>query len=576
MPHETSHPIAKPLGDDDDVPQAVTQSEKANGIRKNYLICVGVGAYKNTDLNLGTCCANDCNGLIKILTSDYSFETVTGTYDSGGNKINDDPLVLLNERATRSAIENLFDSLCYHPDFQILPDDLPAHNLIIYYSGHGSTVKKSGKDFFYWVPHDYDGSVAQPDSKRLYSLFFNLVNSILDIRYHSLIIISDSCHSAATFELTNWFTPSLQATPGTDPKAEQSLWAICSSASNQLSYADGEYSFFTRHLLDALENNLEPELNIETLGIELKEMLLLSNQRVFPGRLGLIPNNTGNFYFTGNATKKEKLNKKERWKKLQDDLYKLNYKDQKDKLEDWRRRLDKVAQRFFICISAVPDYGLKLAHHHIARSQFFPVKYASNQKSPCLLNTHQSLAATDDFVMNLLCKELDLVPTIDKDNLNKQIQNKLQTAPVILEMIIDPESITVSMKKQLVKKIHDVLSGFLLPVENGFPFFILLIDSDGTDYNGVVGELPAKEVVKFVMPPVTDVDDWVLKRWLNEVRGVSDEQKEQYDKLFENILDNIRTEYLPSEQSTYPPGKFIQALCEESGCSGLAVQILNF
>ncbi len=585
MADENEDMKAKPLGTEDNGNAGGgggTSGGKKTG-RKNYIICIGIGEYENPKLSLGTCCVNDCKDLMKLLKEDYSFETVRGSYDKNANKINDDELVLLNEEATLDNIEDLFKKLAYHPDFKRprSGEDLPAHNLIIYYSGHGTTLKNDdGKEFFYWVPYDYTEDIQQPDPYGLYSVFFNLIQSLNNIRYHSLIIISDACHSAATFELTSWFTAPGNVKPGSDPENERSLWAICSSAANQLSYVDDNHSFFTKRFLYELESNQEERIDIERLGLNLKELLIKSEQRVFPGRLNLIQNNTGSFYFICNENKRKKQEVFERRQRLKDDVYKLNFKKHREEVEDWRRRLDEEnrigAMRYFVCISAGPDYALKMAHYHIARSAFFPVSYPSTQRKPCLLNMQENLSPSEEFVMGLLCKELQLPLTFDKAEFNKSIGEKLKTASVILEILIDPESITPGDKDKYVKKFYEVLSGISLSQDVLHPFCILFIDSDGTDYSSIAGSFPGGEVVKFISPTVTDVDAYDLTRWTNDVRGSSEEQRLKYDKLFKEVIECVKSQCFPSKQSKYPPGKFIQALCEKSGCPDLVLNILNF
>jgi len=145
-------------------------------------------------------------------------------------------------------------------------------NLIIYYSGHGMLTKKFGnKDFFHWVPYDYNRGLSyNADTTKLCSVNFNLMNILGSIKFYHLILITDSCYSGGSLSFSNYFDQSNKLA-GYDPKEEGSVCAACSSASNKVYYGGQKYSLFTSHLIDMLERNNANKLLAEELFLELSK-----------------------------------------------------------------------------------------------------------------------------------------------------------------------------------------------------------------------------------------------------------------------------------------------------------------
>lgn len=566
--------------------------------RGNYLICIGIGKYEMKELNtLGDTCKYDCEDLRSVLESDFDFEPVKGVYDWRGNKINDDEQHLIDEKATKGNIENLFANLAYHPDFRNKPG-LPAHNLVIYYSGHGETVGTDNLDLFYFVPHEYDGPLGPSDPNKLYSVYFGLIPKIKNIRFHSLVLIIDACRSAATFNLTDWFKTPLSTNTGN----ERCAWALCSSAKNEDSFLiRGERnSFFTKNLLAKLKHPEKIDIKLELLGADLKSELRSLDQTVFSNRLLLIPDNAGDFNFCGNDDRRKKLFSYTRKERLKKDIYRINYSDQRTSIQQWYNFLKTSTSTnpYLLFLSTAPQYGLKLARRQICVSNSFPVKnFVIYQDEPIKLHTIKELKADKFLVLDIISGFLDkkandcgysmqmAALALEKDEktrfekikeaLIERLLKMLDKNPVILEFVIDHETIVPEIKDEFFTILHSVLNALELKVKVKHPFCVLVLDADGSDYKKMEAKFTGNTIQYYIMPPVLDVDHQVIDDWYNEVvRDMDHIELQRYDELFLEIIDAMRVEYLGN--GSCPPGKFIEALCEKSGCRELAFEILNF
>jgi hypothetical protein len=581
-------------------------------VRNNYIICIGVGVYPNlVDKNL-LCCKNDCTSLKNILVEDYSFQSVKNFKRSGLSLGENADLELVeDEQATLANIKSLFSNLRYHPDFRKneANESLISHNLIIYYSGHGVALKPKSNETFFWVPSDYDGDFEKPDSNLLYSVFNELIPKLEEIRYNSLIIISDACQSGATFNLSNWFPQSTVAIEGS-LENEPSIWAICSSGSNQSSWTSFKNSVFTECLLSLLRDNFEKKLSVEKLGVILKENYKLPNQKIFAGRLNLINNNIGSFYFIGSNQKEQKRKALDRIERLKEDIFKFNYSVQKLKLVEWIKVLKSEAHnntmQYFVCMSVAPGYGIKLTHRHVFYSKLFPVPYRNIEPIRCNLFNEIGSIGHEYFDMKLISKYLgiefpdleeisqkqkngrieeasltkeEMVKNVFLENMNGWLE-RLQM-PFVFEIHIDNQPMMQKAKAEFVKNLLLLLESVGLIKNCKFPFFILLIDYNNEDYQDLTKGFTKESVKKFIVPKVEDVDDVALTLWKEIITNNDDEKSKLYDELFGDIIDEVKQECFaaledhPGEQGA-PPGIFLQALCKRSGCEDWITEILEF
>lgn len=543
----------------------VKAGEAAGGLseRKNFIIAIGIDKYKHPDIpSLGNCCENDCRALINVLTQDYSFETVSKQYDRHNVAVDKD-MPLLNEAASFDGIKTLLDNLRYHPDFDNRIKNGVKHNLIIYYSGHGTLAENSGKNMFYWVPNDYDADLVSPDTTLLYSMQYNLVGSLGSIRYQHLIIISDSCHSAGSIELANYFEASGQAAR-TDPGEERSCWALCSSATNQLSFTSNNLSVFTAHLVQALNENNNSSFSAESLFVDLFETLKNSGQRIFHRRLGILENNTGQFYFRENDCKINKNRLRSIHANIATSVTKyLNFSDEKKKMTKL-----KGNSHFVFVISSSADSGLKLLMKSLKENPFFPgYKQELLFVDDTTLNTQNANAAIEKlFVyfngkLGLNCQTEEMLVL--------ELAKKLNGGKLVLGIYLQrksPENIElVNAIIRVVEKLNNTVTNYSL--------YFFILDENNTDYGGLplanYDRFQASLISNDILVQQDDFDRWYGLQVDMLTAEMGDKQFIE-DYIRENIYDEIVKDYVADR-----PGKIVRRMCELAKCPGLADTLLN-
>jgi hypothetical protein len=553
--------------------------------RKNFVIGIGISKYANAGLNtLGDACKNDCEDLMQILQSDFGFETVKGWYDDYDNKVRDGELKLINEEATRKNIDQLFESLNYHPDFMVDSKNagLTTHNLVIYYSGHGAMVGNN-MDFFHFVPSDYKGPLDNPSANKLYSVNNGLFYQLNNIRFHSIVIIIDACHSAGAFNQSNWFSKSLKGHTGTG----QSLWALCSSAEDQKSYwvTGSKHSLFTQHLLEELTQLREIDINLELLRIKLNKRVTELNLNVFLERLYLIEDNTGDFNFIASETRRTKFEINNRKTELKKAVYRINYID----LRTYKWKIFPTGKNspqtnpHLLLLSTGPGYGLKIVHRLIYMEAFPPNKKIPYKPSPLVLHKVHNLKPDKQSVLNIINHIVEgangAVPastiTFTQEALNTKLLKKLKVNPVIVELLIDHEKIDPNIKDAFMKTLHELLAEMDFTEEGLQPFCVLVLDADGWNYEERSTLYTTGAIQRYIMPLVKQLDNDAIDDWQRDVRrGQEEEAVQRYYDLLENIIDSVVNETF--ENGKCPPGKFIEELCKKSGCQELAIEILNY
>lgn len=579
-------------------------ADGGGGRRKNYIMCIGIGEYQLDRYSLGEVCINDCNDLMKLLITEYNFEIVRGRYDRKYNRISNEKQILVDNgseqsKATKDNIEDLFKYLSYHPDFKPQANNnQPAHNLLIFYSGHGITLKDNqGRNTFYWVPYDYESEPENPDPNGLFNVFTFLETTLANIRFHHLVLITDACQSAGTFELSNRIRNSMETAAGSDPENEPSAWGFCSSAENQNSFAKaGERnSFFTNEVLEALNNSNELKWRITALNEELDEKLGKSRQRPFNGRLNIVANNTGVFCFNGTARKQRRIDAFKRWQDLKTHVYNLNYKGLRENVQEIKKSIERIGQskanRFLFCLSTGPDYGLMVAHK-IVSSEKPLTDYRNNRPKPCYLHQRSDVNSNVDeaSIVKILSELIgfskkaktdlktpftgSLQPLDNRDEFNAELLKRLRNAPVAIEFRIVEEKMDPEVSVAFANQLYSLLSNLNLAEEGLKPIYIFILDCNNADYKSLTAGTAGNEVIKYVMPEIEELNAGVFDNWCKELRGYDDARIQSYETLFEKIFDDVRKCSLAN--GTCPPGKFIKTLCERSDCYNQVLQILNF
>jgi len=532
--------------------------------RRNFIIAIGIDKYKHPDIpSLGNCCENDCRALIDVLTQDYSFETVSKRYDRH-NVATDKEMLLLNEEASLDSLKSVFDNLRYHPDFDNRIKNAVKHNLIIYYSGHGTLALNNGKNMFYWVPYDYDADLVNPDTNLLYSLQYNLVNSLGSIRYQHLILISDSCHSGGSIELADYFDASGQATKS-DPAEERSCWALCSSATNQKSFTHNNLSVFTEHLVNALNENTSNSFSAESLFVDLFDIFKSSGQRIFHKRLGILENNTGQFYFTENDCKIGKNRLKAIHATIANSVTRhLNFSNEKKKLTKL-----KSNSHFVFVISSSADSGLKLLMKSLKNDVFFP-------------GFRQDLLFVDDTTLNTQFANaaIEKLYVYFNGKLGLNCQTEETLVGELLKKLNGGKLVLGIYLRRKSKENIDLVNAIIRLVEKlnnntvtKYSLYFFILDENNTDYSGLqlasYDRFQASLIANDIFVQQDDFDEWFSQ----QVSMLNDEMPDKeyiVDYIQEKIYEEIANNYMAER-----PGKIVRRMCELAKCPGLADTLLN-
>jgi WD40 repeat protein len=144
-----------------------------------HLLVVGVNKYKDKSLNLDYA-VPDAKGMLRFFKKVYA--------NSFGNIRTKE---VYNEKATRANITRELENLS-----TLQPED----TLVLYFAGHGDTVK----DSWYFVPHEQNGKDAKAlDSQGVSAeLFKDLISKI---GAHKVVLLFDSCKSGAAINAFSEF-----------------------------------------------------------------------------------------------------------------------------------------------------------------------------------------------------------------------------------------------------------------------------------------------------------------------------------------------------------------------------------
>ncbi|MBC7934518.1 MAG: caspase family protein [Rhizobacter sp.] len=539
-------------------------------MKKNYIITIGIGKYKNKNIDqLSPCCENDSNKLIAAL-KDYGFESLKYTYfsekeNAGKADLQEKDTHLLNEEATLENIERLFRNLSYHEDFKVAKN-CTRHNLIIYYSGHGlSATKFEALKFFHWVPYDYRRDLDdQPDPNELFSFNNGLISSLGNIRFQHLILVIDSCYSAEGLSRTNLYEIGRNIT-GYDQKEEASVWAYCSSASNRRSYAGEEHSLFTGELIDMLNKNNYNELSAERLFYDLSEIKNLANQRPFREKLEIIPNNTGSFNFTCTEERKQRNASDAIVKTLEDGISFINFSNEKTLLYG----IDNKKSDSVLIFSNNRESCLPL----MMRSSLVDSPFPGYPK-PWKIIDEIFLDHSKDLkekIFNFFYLSMK-TKSDNEEILIREIASKVDMQNYNIGILINEETRGGENFEFVSALIRIIRKAVQFRRNNDYRLILVVLDIITTDYKA----LPMTQDEKFESMLITDkilVKPKNIPEWFRE-QGilVRDHPRKTYVEAFlrKKIYEVI---YKDFQEST--PAKVIQRICDEACCPSLAESLLT-
>jgi hypothetical protein len=512
--------------------------------RKNYLITIGIDDYDNEEIQkLQGCCENDCKVLENIFVKQYGFTTLKS---------------FLNKEATKKELEEYFENLQDHEDFSRNCKG-PAPNLIIYYSGHGKLLPVSKTNRFFWVPYDFPAKkkLSDADSRDLYGFSTQLINAVGELNYHHLLFIIDSCHSGGAIANTSFHSNNPNVTRD-DVTEEQSCWALCSSGELQKSYlSEYGHSFFTWHLIQKLQNNLEREITTELLFTQLSNSDVITKnkkQRVFFDKIGLVPNNTGKWYLK--AAKEDDLLIKSARNSLSQGIPKfLNFTREKTALLS-------NGKHFIHVVKGGSDSALKVLACRLQIESDFPgflddVKFIDEASIPPMGEKILQLFSIIGIMAD------------DRKSLVTTLYNKLNAKDVVLPLFFEKDA------AENTTLINDVI-GLLEDVEKigatEYKFFFYAFDQYNTNHSGVkqlnnasfeVNILPVASMVS-----QQDVVDW----YSNQIKLLNKTKSDEY-----LVLQYFNKVFTPFKQNYQPalPAKAITSICVAAKCPDLAKSLFE-
>jgi hypothetical protein len=523
------------------------------GERKNYIITVGIDEYQHPKLDKFNCCVKDCESLVKILSEDYGFEKVKGSYGRNNKKDENKILELFDTDADYESIRSLFENLVYHPEFQDNTDI--RHNLIIYFSGHGLIDTETKGSWFYWVPNDYKGDLKQPERRDLYSMALDLVGNLIKIRYQNLLIISDSCNSAGVLHRLNFFDTS---TKSDVIGCQRSAWALCSSASDQPSKAGKQSSLFTGMLIDELKKNVFKDLDMVDLFRKVSVRLDGFSQQAFHERLNIIPDNTGYFTLAATQAKVKKILSQKIEQQLQSGLESVfNYVKEKQMICD----LEDPMEHICAIISGTSEQAPHLLLKILLSNEFLSYDRTTPPIDPLKALSDSGMPG---IVLNMF--RLANFQVASEDDLVQSLFDKLNTAHFLIKIIF-PEDMTD--RAVFVKEIERVMARVKACGPTTHKLIVIIVDDEGTKYQQDL--LPGQALHYYFMDEIGTVTTNSFKNWYTIQRTRYGEQELQ-DFLDSNVKGHLNDIVGTGDKF---PATVVRNICTNAGCQPLADKILT-
>lgn len=233
-----------------------------------HALCIGINDYASPDIPDLSYAENDAVEMAQALRELYGFDNVR---------------VLLGREATKAninvALADLFDP------GKINADD----GVVIYFSGHGQTVRQGGAEAGYLIPQDAQISlknVQNPQPYRRDALRMDdLQKDAEGIPARHVLFIVDACYSGFLASKSLNMAPEIAS--ALQYKARQVITAG-TAGEEAVEHNDWRHGAFTFKLLEILKNEQEP-LSASKLGVLLKERVPREVQAKFGDRRRLSP-----------------------------------------------------------------------------------------------------------------------------------------------------------------------------------------------------------------------------------------------------------------------------------------------
>lgn len=227
-----------------------TRSAKAaKPYRKLFALCVGINDYNFPDIPDLAYAENDATEVAKILESDYGFDKVT---------------LLTGKKATK---DNIINALA---DLQDSSKVQKEDGVVIYFSGHGATVKVNNGEQGYLLPIDAKvnlKNINNPAPFRRSALRMDSLKDDADaIPAKHVLFLVDACYSgymsskavSASPEIENALSYNARQVITAGTKGEQAV-----------EHNAWKHGAFTYKLLEKLSHEKKP-ISASALGIWLK------------------------------------------------------------------------------------------------------------------------------------------------------------------------------------------------------------------------------------------------------------------------------------------------------------------
>jgi hypothetical protein len=519
------------------------------GERANFIIAIGIDDYDQERLQLNSC-INDCEGIINALTTNYErFNVFKKLFNKDAT-----------EKSIKAAIRE-FSKSSFNNEF---------NNLIIYYSGHGSFFETPQKRYYGLVPVEYNDD---PENE-LYKFSDFLINLENIDKITHLLVISDCCSAGGLLNYANFFNFQGDAKIGiNDIGLEPSRWGLASSRKDakSLGGTSTEMSVFTKKLVELLNNNTSDKLYLSELAADLKTAFAQDQiQRVESDKLYNSDLYSGVFMF---EAKEDSNTAKKRAAILKPRIRNLNYDNQKTTFTQFQKNVKKQVA----LLSGTPDCGLSYLLNKAIKSEHFPTSAKTVQimsvSPPLITENNDTEKRILSFFNALLSAQYDNILSLK----NRLLLN-LETGSIIIKVCFytqgtkENSCYTSPIKKQLLEDVID----FIQTINNTYPddhrLIIFIVDIDRCDYNQLF-QNTAKDVDVMYVPVINPMDLQQAEAWYTAMRESYEDDSTDFDRLFKRKLkDKLTT--LIDETKGYP-GSVIAKICEYSGCSDLAIQLLS-
>lgn len=218
--------------------------------RKLYALCIGINDYSFPDIPDLAYAENDASEVAKILESDYGFDKVT---------------LLVGKDATR---ENIINALA---DLQDSSKVKKEDGVVIYFSGHGVTVKVNNGEQGYLLPIDAKVKLKNINNPAPYRRSALRMDSLKDdadaIPARHVLFLVDACYSGYMSSKAVSAAPEIENALSYD--ARQVITAG-THGEQAVEHHAWKHGAFTYKLLEKLSHEKKP-VSASALGIWLKK-----------------------------------------------------------------------------------------------------------------------------------------------------------------------------------------------------------------------------------------------------------------------------------------------------------------